>query len=208
MHSKIQRAVRGAIALALACALAPAHAADATDIEKLRASTIQLISMAGGAGRAVARARRHPDRRGLDFCIGLEQSRGAAGRDRRARAGGVRVDAHGQRARALHPVLRAQGDQGRAACRADRAGREGRPGPALGRCPSGCAACSGTATCACARSTTTSSPATRLRSTSRPATRRVRWCCSTPPRIARARWCAHAWASPRPSTGTGRATCA
>ena len=41
----VQRAARGAIALAVACAFAPAHADDAADIEKVRASTLQLISM-------------------------------------------------------------------------------------------------------------------------------------------------------------------
>ncbi len=39
------QAVRGAIALALACAIAPARADDAADIEKLRSSTLQLIAM-------------------------------------------------------------------------------------------------------------------------------------------------------------------
>jgi hypothetical protein len=43
--SSVQRAVRGAIALAVACAFMPAHADDAADIEKVRASTIALISM-------------------------------------------------------------------------------------------------------------------------------------------------------------------
>ena len=41
----VHRAARGAIALALACVLAPAQADDAADIAKVRASTIQLISM-------------------------------------------------------------------------------------------------------------------------------------------------------------------
>lgn len=41
----LQPAVRGALALAVAAAFTPARAAEATDIEKVRASTIQLISM-------------------------------------------------------------------------------------------------------------------------------------------------------------------
>ena len=46
MHpATAHRAARGAIALALACTLAPARADDAADIAKVRASTIQLISM-------------------------------------------------------------------------------------------------------------------------------------------------------------------
>ncbi len=43
--SSVLRAARGAIALAVACVIAPARADDAADIEKLRASTLQLISM-------------------------------------------------------------------------------------------------------------------------------------------------------------------
>ena len=49
MHSPrvpfVVRAARGAIVLAVACVIAPAHAEDVTDIEKLRASTLALIAM-------------------------------------------------------------------------------------------------------------------------------------------------------------------
>ena len=41
----VQRAARGAIALAVACLCVPAQADDAADIEKVRAATVQLITM-------------------------------------------------------------------------------------------------------------------------------------------------------------------
>ena len=41
----VQRAARGAIALAVACLCAPVRADDAADIEKVRAATVQLIAM-------------------------------------------------------------------------------------------------------------------------------------------------------------------